>query len=139
MRIRNFRFSISILLIRFIFCIVSPSWAGVWVGLEVNLFGAILFLVKSEKRALTRGFKYYFVQCFGSRVIIFRVVLGMWRGQQVIVRGLLCGLGIKLGAAPFHFWVVEVLDHIQPLCMWFILTVQKLVPFFCICHGFHGG
>lgn len=96
-------------------------------------------MVNNKKKTATRGFKYFFIQAFGSRVVIMSIVRGRWVANDAIVRGLICGMSIKVGAVPFHFWVVEVLDGMRPGCMWFVLTVQKLVPFCCICQRFHAG
>lgn len=45
-----------------------------------------------------------------------------------------------MGAAPFHFWVVEVLDSARPRCMWVILTINKFIPLYTMCNsGYTGG
>ncbi|YP_001083068.1 NADH dehydrogenase subunit 2 (mitochondrion) [Mizuhopecten yessoensis] len=139
MSIRNLVYALCLTLSSVVFSMVSPSWFGVWVGLEMNLFGALLFLVNNKKKTVTSAFKYYFVQSFGSSVMVMSIVLGGWMGEDAVLSGLICGLGVKLGAVPFHFWVVEVLDGIRPSCMWFVLAIQKVVPFCSVCQGFQGG
>nr|YP_010133205.1 NADH dehydrogenase subunit 2 [Azumapecten farreri]ABQ96660.1 NADH dehydrogenase subunit 2 [Azumapecten farreri]ACL36022.1 NADH dehydrogenase subunit 2 [Azumapecten farreri] len=133
---RNFSYAWCLILTSMLFSMVSPGWLGVWVGLEMNLFGALLFLVNNKKQTVTSGYKYFYIQSLGSSVMVMSIVAGGWTGDEVSASGLLCGMGVKLGAVPFHFWVVEVLDGMRPGCMWFVLTVQKLVPLCCVCQGF---
>nr|QCD14060.1 NADH dehydrogenase subunit 2 [Crassadoma gigantea] len=136
---RNLSYSLCLILSSILFSLVSPGWLGVWVGLEMNMFGALVFMVNNKKKTATSGFKYFFIQAFGSSVVMMSIVSGSWVANDAIVSGLICGMSIKVGAVPFHFWVVEVLDGMRPGCMWFVLTVQKLVPFCCICQSFHAG
>nr|AKE35612.1 NADH dehydrogenase subunit 2 [Pecten maximus] len=136
MSFRNLSFSCGLVVASIVFSLVSPSWVGIWVGMEMNLFGAITLLVNNKKRTVDSGFKYFFAQSFGSSVMIMSLVIGSWWAGGPLISGLVGGLMVKVGAAPFHFWVVEVLDHIRVDCMWFLLTVQKFVPLCAICQGF---
>nr|ALA07932.1 NADH dehydrogenase subunit 2 [Argopecten irradians concentricus] len=128
MSIRNFSFSWSLVVISIILSLSSPTWFGAWVGMEMNLFGAVALMVGSTKLSVDSVFKYFFAQSFGSSVIIMGLVMGGWVGLGPVMACLVLGLMVKVGAAPFHFWVVEVLKGIRVECMWFLLTVQKLVP-----------
>nr|ALA07956.1 NADH dehydrogenase subunit 2 [Argopecten ventricosus] len=128
MSIRNFSFSWALVVVSVVFSLSSPTWFGAWVGMEMNLFGAVALMVGSSKQSVDSVFKYFFAQSFGSSVIIMGLVMGSWGGLGPIVACLVMGLMVKVGAAPFHFWVVEVLGGIRVECMWFLLTVQKLVP-----------
>uniref|UniRef100_UPI00315C7591 NADH dehydrogenase subunit 2 n=1 Tax=Ylistrum japonicum TaxID=1644149 RepID=UPI00315C7591 len=139
MSLRNLGFSSSLVVGSILFSILSPSWFGVWVGMEMNLFGALTLLVNNKKRTIDSSFKYFFVQSFGSSIMIMSIAVGSWSSLGPLVSGFNLGLMVKVGAAPFHFWVVEVLDNIWLESMWFLLTVQKVVPLFSICHGFHDG
>lgn len=100
---------------------VSRSdWVGVWVGLEVNIFGVVPFfcgmgLVKEMEAVV----KYFVVQSIGSIFLLLggvsrclglggfflysETVKGVW--LLSLVRGFL----LKLGLAPFHFWVPNVM------------------------------
>lgn len=72
---RNNMFSWCLIFTRVLVCATAPNLFGIWVGIEVNLFGALLFLVNNKKRTVTAGFKYYFSQCFGSSLIIMGIVV----------------------------------------------------------------
>lgn len=78
MRFRNLSFSCGLVVASIVFSLVRPRWVGIWVGIEINLFGAITLLVNNKKRTVDSGFKYFFAQSFGSRVIIMRLVIGRW-------------------------------------------------------------
>nr|YP_002332293.1 NADH dehydrogenase subunit 2 [Mimachlamys nobilis]ACJ64166.1 NADH dehydrogenase subunit 2 [Mimachlamys nobilis] len=140
MSMRNNMFSWCLIFTSVLVCATAPNLFGIWVGMEVNLFGALWFLVNNKKSTVTAGFKYYFSQCFGSSLIIMGIVVAHWTANISVITLVMCGLGMKMGAAPFHFWVVEVLDSARPSCMWVILTINKFIPLYTMCNsGYTGG
>nr|QDM58580.1 NADH dehydrogenase subunit 2 [Spondylus violaceus] len=126
-------YSILVVLFSVLFSISSCSWIGVWVGMEVNLYGAVLLLVGMDKVELGACFKYYFAQCLGSSIILVSILVGGWGSNEPVFWGLICGLMVKLGVPPFHFWVPEVVKMGSMKVVWFVLTVQKFVPFGAVC------
>lgn len=104
--------------------ISSGDWVGVWVGLEVNLFGVVpFFFGAGSVKEVEAVVKYYVVQSVGSMVMLFGVVvsymgLGFFFLENVIVGGVGCvglvgGLVMKMGLVPFHFWVPRVIGGLD--------------------------
>lgn len=77
--------------------------------MELNLFGAIPFLLGDRKGEIESAFKYFLIQVFGSIVFLFSIICGTWVDSLPLRFFILTGLFIKLGVAPFHFWVPSVL------------------------------
>nr|ALQ78662.1 NADH dehydrogenase subunit 2 [Daphnia pulex] len=96
-------------------CLVvsSPSLFISWVGLELNTLAFMPFLLsKKSKLASEASIKYFLTQTLASILIL--------------VGGL--GLSIKLGAAPFHSWVLSVAEASGWLSIFTLLTIQKVNP-----------
>lgn len=134
MSFRSFGFSWAVIVGGIFFSLVSPSWFGAWVGMELNLFGILPLLVSKHRFAVNSAFKYFFVQGFGSRVIIMSIIVSFWAVDRSLARyGVLFGLLVKVGAVPFHFWVIEVLSNLRPDIIFVLLTLQKVAPLGLVC------
>lgn len=99
---RNFTFGAGLILIRLIFASHAPNILGIWVAIEINLFGTTLFIVTNKVHTVDGIFKYYFAQCVGSGLIIFGYVVSQWVAEISVDIITICGIGIKIGAVPFH-------------------------------------
>jgi len=76
------------------------------------------------------GVKYFLSQRIASLLFFRLVVLNISsiRIEIVIIRTIL----FKLGVPPFHSWLIRVLGELKPIFIFFLFTVQKLVPFFIL-------
>lgn len=110
--------------------VLSKNIFLVWIGLELNMFGVIPFLIKRRentnstiflsKREIKSTFYYFFVQVIGRIFLISGAILRKWYTISII------GLMIKLGLPPFFWWVVPVLSRIDWLSIGLLRTVQKI-------------
>nr|BEK71878.1 NADH dehydrogenase subunit 2 [Mus musculus] len=116
----------------------STNLMLMWVGLEFSLLAIIPMLInKKNPRSTEAATKYFVTQATASMIILLAIVLnykqlGTWMFQQqtnsLILNMMLMALSMKLGLAPFHFWLPEVTQGI-PLHMGLILlTWQKIAP-----------
>nr|BEK71683.1 NADH dehydrogenase subunit 2 [Mus musculus] len=116
----------------------STNLMLMWVGLEFSLLAIIPMLInKKNPRSTEAATKYFATQATASMIILLAIVLnykqlGTWMFQQqtnsLILNMTLMALSMKLGLAPFHFWLPEVTQGI-PLHMGLILlTWQKIAP-----------
>nr|AKS10726.1 NADH dehydrogenase subunit 2 [Mus musculus] len=116
----------------------STNLMLMWVGLEFSLLAIIPMLInKKNPRSTEAATKYFVTQATASMIILLTIVLnykqlGTWMFQQqtnsLILNMTLMALSMKLGLAPFHFWLPEVTQGI-PLHMGLILlTWQKIAP-----------
>nr|YP_001648384.1 NADH dehydrogenase subunit 2 [Indotyphlops braminus]AAW72022.1 NADH dehydrogenase subunit 2 [Indotyphlops braminus]ABC55918.1 NADH dehydrogenase subunit 2 [Indotyphlops braminus] len=116
----------------------SKHWLMAWVGLEMNTLAIIPLIAKPHHpRAMEATTKYFLTQAMASAMILFAATMnasntGQWEIKdcplQTSTMILSTALLMKLGSAPFHFWVPEVLQGSQMKTGLVILTWQKLAP-----------
>nr|YP_009642132.1 NADH dehydrogenase subunit 2 [Austruca lactea]QBZ78065.1 NADH dehydrogenase subunit 2 [Austruca lactea]QFG40129.1 NADH dehydrogenase subunit 2 [Austruca lactea] len=108
--------------------ISSPSWFGVWIGLELNLMSFIpLISLKMSSYFSESALKYFLIQAMGSALLIsssFMFLSFMFSSLFLILFSLL----LKMGSAPFHFWFPQVMEGLLWPQVFLLSTVQKIAP-----------
>lgn len=111
----------------------ASSWLIAWIGLEVNLLAFLaLSLHLSSPRNSESILKYFLVQALASTFLAARAITSLTRSNTIFSVIIFLSLTLKLGAAPFHFWVPQVLVGCSWNNIFLILTWQKVAPFFLI-------
>nr|YP_009773389.1 NADH dehydrogenase subunit 2 [Leptochiton nexus]QIZ12590.1 NADH dehydrogenase subunit 2 [Leptochiton nexus] len=120
----------------------SSHWMGVWFGLELNLMGFVPLMIYSGKsHEVESGLKYFLIQALGSGMILFGGLflfhcLGNWEiiGDGVMMEHgvMMFGLLLKMGVAPFHFWLPSVMAGLSWMANMILVTWQKVVPLFLL-------
>nr|BAD99390.1 NADH dehydrogenase subunit 2 [Uromastyx macfadyeni]BAD99391.1 NADH dehydrogenase subunit 2 [Uromastyx macfadyeni] len=116
----------------------SHHWLMAWVGLELNTL-AMIPIISSPKhpRATEASTKYFLTQTIASALLLFSSTMNAWQTGQWDTTQLndkyactimTIALAMKLGAAPFHFWLPEVLQGSTMKTSLLILTWQKIAP-----------
>nr|AAP72069.1 NADH dehydrogenase subunit II [Craugastor cf. fitzingeri SIUC H-06964]ACD80057.1 NADH dehydrogenase subunit II [Craugastor noblei] len=118
--------------------ISSHHWMLAWLGLEINALAIIPLMVKTpHPRAIEAATKYFLVQATASAMLIFACTLNAWlTGEWVITLNLentptnflTIALMMKLGIAPFHFWMPDVLQGLTLMTGLILSTWMKLPP-----------
>nr|YP_002456270.1 NADH dehydrogenase subunit 2 [Manouria impressa]ABR21216.1 NADH dehydrogenase subunit 2 [Manouria impressa] len=118
--------------------ISSNHWILAWTGLEINTLAIIPLIAKQHHpRATEAAIKYFLTQATASTLILFSSIINAWTlGQWDITQMsdnisctiLTAALAIKLGLAPFHFWLPEVLQGTTTTTALILTTWQKLAP-----------
>nr|YP_009453755.1 NADH dehydrogenase subunit 2 [Bunomys penitus]ASP44764.1 NADH dehydrogenase subunit 2 [Bunomys penitus] len=116
----------------------SSNLLLMWVGLEMNLLAIIPLLInKKNPRSTEAATKYFLTQATASMILLLAIVmnykqLGMWTVQQqtnnMLLNMMLISLSMKLGMAPFHYWLPEVTQGIPMHIGLILLTWQKIAP-----------
>nr|QCT05079.1 NADH dehydrogenase subunit 2 [Microgale drouhardi] len=117
---------------------ISSHWLLTWIGLEMNMFAIIPLIMKTHTpRSTEAATKYFLIQASASMMLLMAASLNfMYTGQWTLTSLdstmastiLLVALMMKLGMAPFHFWVPEVTQGTPLAIGLMILTWQKLAP-----------
>lgn len=118
--------------------LLSSHWLTAWIGLEINTLAIIpIITYPNHPRATESAIKYFLTQATASIIVIFAVIYNAWITNQwsllqisnstasIIIT---LALAIKLGLAPFHFWVPEVTQGIPLTSGIVLLTWQKIAP-----------
>nr|CCI69394.1 NADH dehydrogenase subunit 2 [Longipodacrangonyx sp. 1 MDMBR-2012] len=105
------------------------SWFMVWFFIEKNLLFFIpLVLVKKSKYSVESSLKYFFIQTLSSIFILLGFLL-LFMNLSIFTIFLVSGLSVKLGLAPFHQWVVNIVEGLSWPLIWILFTIQKFGPF----------
>ncbi|NP_008044.1 NADH dehydrogenase subunit 2 (mitochondrion) [Ornithorhynchus anatinus] len=118
--------------------LTSSHWLLMWMGLEVSTLAIIpLLTYTNHPRSIESAIKYFLTQATASMLLMFAASLntwmtGHWTLMQIdntISSGIMTfALAMKLGLAPFHYWVPEVLQGSSLMSGMILLTWQKLAP-----------
>nr|ABW04396.1 NADH dehydrogenase subunit 2 [Crotaphytus collaris]ABW04398.1 NADH dehydrogenase subunit 2 [Crotaphytus collaris]ABW04416.1 NADH dehydrogenase subunit 2 [Crotaphytus collaris] len=116
----------------------SYHWLLAWIGLEINTLAIIPIISKQHHpRSTEAATKYFLTQAAASALILFSSTVNAWEigtwnilsmtnSQANIL--LTMALAMKLGLAPAHFWLPEVLQGSTMKTALIISTWQKLAP-----------
>nr|YP_009423970.1 NADH dehydrogenase subunit 2 [Rana chaochiaoensis]AAT09591.1 NADH dehydrogenase subunit 2 [Rana chaochiaoensis]ANW37038.1 NADH dehydrogenase subunit 2 [Rana chaochiaoensis] len=115
----------------------SFHWLLAWIGLEINTLAIIPLMTKTpHPRAIEAATKYFLTQAAASALILFSSVINAWLTGEWSVNSLTdlpmnafsIAIMMKLGLAPLHFWMPEVLQGISLQTGLILSTWQKIAP-----------
>nr|YP_003331303.1 NADH dehydrogenase subunit 2 [Bajacalifornia megalops]BAI50196.1 NADH dehydrogenase subunit 2 [Bajacalifornia megalops] len=117
----------------------SSHWLLAWMGLEINTLAIMPLMARQHHpRAVEATTKYFLTQATAAAMILFAStsnawMMGEWSITQlshpVSATMVMIALALKLGLAPLHFWLPEVLQGLDLTTGLILSTWQKLAPF----------
>nr|QBX97570.1 NADH dehydrogenase subunit 2 [Elseya dentata] len=118
--------------------ISSNHWILAWCGLEMSTLSIIpLIAQQHHPRAIEASIKYFLTQAAASTLLLFSSIMNAWylgqwdmtlMSNSTSCALLTVALAMKLGLAPFHLWLPEVLQGSTPMTALLLTTWQKLAP-----------
>nr|AFI39197.1 NADH dehydrogenase subunit 2 [Anolis carolinensis] len=121
-----------------IITMTSYHWLMAWVGLELNTLAIIpIISTMHHPRSTEAATKYFLTQAAASALILFSSMTNAWNtGSWDITQPLTSpshilltmALAMKLGLAPLHFWLPEVIQGSTMTTAFIIITWQKIAP-----------
>nr|AAL72092.1 NADH dehydrogenase subunit 2 [Anolis chrysolepis] len=121
-----------------IITMTSHHWIVAWVGLEMNTMAVIPIISSPHNpRATEAATKYFLTQAAASSTILFSSMINAWQTGTWDITNLsyppslillTVALAMKLGLAPVHFWLPEVLQGSTLPTALIMTTWQKLAP-----------
>uniref|UniRef100_Q9ZYV1 NADH-ubiquinone oxidoreductase chain 2 n=2 Tax=Petrosaurus TaxID=43605 RepID=Q9ZYV1_PETTH len=116
----------------------SHHWLMAWIGLEMNTLAIIPMISKQHHpRATEAATKYFLTQAAASALLLFASTMNAWYTGTWDITNLssptastlfTMAITMKLGLAPLHFWLPEVLQGTTTKTAMIIATWQKLAP-----------
>nr|YP_009700626.1 NADH dehydrogenase subunit 2 [Xenopus muelleri]QEQ13723.1 NADH dehydrogenase subunit 2 [Xenopus muelleri] len=120
------------------FVLSSSHWLLAWMGLEINTLAIIPLMTQHKHpRAIEATTKYFLTQASASALLLFSSLNNAWLSGEWSILDLTNPLScitmtiaicMKLGLAPFHFWLPEVLQGLSLTTGLILSTWQKLAP-----------
>nr|ARM56653.1 NADH dehydrogenase subunit 2 [Anarhichas lupus] len=117
----------------------SSHWLLAWMGLEMNTLAIIPLMAQHHHpRAVEATTKYFLTQATGAAMLLFASttnawMTGQWDIQQMShplpITIITLALALKVGLAPVHAWLPEVLQGLDLTTGLILSTWQKLAPF----------
>nr|QHN51596.1 NADH dehydrogenase subunit 2 [Crystallogobius linearis] len=117
----------------------SSHWLLAWMGLEINTLAILPLMTRqNHPRAIEATTKYFLTQATAAATLLFASITNAWlTGQwdiQLMTHPLpstliILALSLKVGLAPLHTWLPEVLQGLDLLTGLILSTWQKLAPF----------
>uniref|UniRef100_A0AAU6QE94 NADH-ubiquinone oxidoreductase chain 2 n=1 Tax=Euchirus longimanus TaxID=1968892 RepID=A0AAU6QE94_9SCAR len=127
-------FSVT-LMVGTLVAISSYTWMGMWMGLEINLLSLIPLMSESKNSMATEAsLKYFVTQALASTLLLFSFILLAAESpfttsiSPYLSLVLNTALFTKMGAAPFHFWLPEVIEGLSWTNSAILLIWQKIAP-----------
>nr|YP_010564832.1 NADH dehydrogenase subunit 2 [Anoplodactylus australis]UZA61235.1 NADH dehydrogenase subunit 2 [Anoplodactylus australis] len=121
-----------------IWALSSTSWFSLWLLMEINsLMFFPLMTIKMNQKSSEAVFKFFLVQSFSSLLIIFSISfnyfqLMLFSSINIYTMILMLSLLMKLGFFPFILWYINILSEVSYTIIFFILTLQKIIPLYFI-------
>nr|AAP41559.1 NADH dehydrogenase subunit 2 [Enneacanthus obesus] len=117
----------------------SSHWLLAWMGLEMNTLAIIPLMTRlHHPRAVEATTKYFLTQATAAAMLLFASITnawltGQWDIQQMNhplpITLITLALALKIGLAPVHSWLPEVLQGLDLTTGLILSTWQKLAPF----------
>ncbi|YP_009037613.1 NADH dehydrogenase subunit 2 (mitochondrion) [Sparus aurata] len=117
----------------------SSHWLLAWMGLEINTLAILPLMAQHHHpRAIEATTKYFIAQATAAAMLLFASATNAWlTGQWDIqlmthplpVTLITLALALKMGLAPMHSWLPEVIQGVDFTTGLVLSTWQKLAPF----------
>nr|QUO99348.1 NADH dehydrogenase subunit 2 [Atkinsoniella grahami] len=112
-------------------CICSNNWMMMWAGLEISLLSFLPIMSTKNSLSSESMMKYFIIQGMSSSLLMFGFLFMLMKIEMsnYIVN---ISLLLKIGMAPFHNWVLSVVEGLNYECVFLLLSLMKISPLMII-------
>nr|AAG00757.2 NADH dehydrogenase subunit 2 [Pseudotrapelus sinaitus] len=118
--------------------VATNHWLVAWIGLETNMLAMLMLIAKPKtSRSLEATTKYFLIQAIASVLILISSTVNVWNSgtwnltqlyNSHSAMTMTIALATKMGAAPTHFWLPEVMQGSSLTSALLMSTWQKIAP-----------
>nr|UXW64251.1 NADH dehydrogenase subunit 2 [Corynis sp.] len=115
----------------------SSTWLSAWMGMELNLLCFIPIMKKKNLKNTNSMMIYFIVQASSSTLLLMTIFLikmeFMLLKLNLMMSMIQISLMMKLGSAPFHWWMPKIMNFLNWKNCFILMTWQKIAPI-CLMH-----
>nr|QWY23080.1 NADH dehydrogenase subunit 2 [Koreocerus koreanus]QXP43449.1 NADH dehydrogenase subunit 2 [Koreocerus koreanus] len=122
----------SNMLLGVVLSLSSNNWMMLWIGLEISLMSFIPLMVSNLMISSECAMKYFITQSMSSSIFILGVIfmlMGVNMNYELIIN---VSMIMKMGIAPFHTWVLSIINGLSYTALFNLFTTMKIVPMMVI-------
>nr|UPL65338.1 NADH dehydrogenase subunit 2 [Piesma cf. maculatum] len=123
----------SFLILGTLLTLNSNNWMSMWMGMELNLMSFIPLISQTKNKSNSQSMMIYFLtQSIGTSIMLFSILMILMNNNMIsnnIINYMtVMSLLLKLGAAPMHMWLPEMMSNMNWLNCTILMTWQKIAP-----------
>nr|YP_010531307.1 NADH dehydrogenase subunit 2 [Mileewa amplimacula]UXX17566.1 NADH dehydrogenase subunit 2 [Mileewa amplimacula] len=115
-----------ILMMGVLLSISSNNWMMMWSGLEISLMSFIP-LMSGGMIGSESSMKYFIIQSISSTLLILSILM-MITTKFEYKFIMMISLMLKMGVAPFHNWVLSIINSLEYKLLFMLLSIMKIAP-----------
>lgn len=110
-----------------IICLRSNNWIIIWCGLEITLISFLPIMSNKIIISSESILKYFLIQRVRSSILILGLILIL---IDINLNEFIISIAIllKIGVAPFHNWLLRIIEGLSFYTNMLLLTILKLAP-----------
>ena len=108
-----------------------------WIGMEINILSFIPLITNLKNINYSEAaINYFLIQALASSIILISINISRFKSNfsfYIIERPsspyiLISTIILKIGSAPFQFWIINVIENLNWINNLIIITLQKVAP-----------
>uniref|UniRef100_A0AB38ZH99 NADH-ubiquinone oxidoreductase chain 2 n=1 Tax=Cicadellidae gen. 1 sp. 2 XYW-2023a TaxID=3078490 RepID=A0AB38ZH99_9HEMI len=123
---------LSFMIVGVMISVSCNSWIMVWSGMELFLISFVPFFCNYSFVSSECSMKYFLIQGLSSSIFIFSLFFLIFNSFFVFYSFFCFSLLIKLGSAPFHSWIINVVSGMGYDSLFIFFSFSKLPPLFLL-------
>nr|VFU78722.1 NADH dehydrogenase subunit 2 [Proasellus cavaticus] len=108
----------------------GKTWFSIWLGLEINLLSFLPIILLSANNTMEGGLKYFLIQAIASLILLQTSFTWFLLPSPELF--ILTPISLKLGMAPLHFWLPDIVKNLNWVLNLVLLTAQKIGPMYLL-------
>nr|QWC53762.1 NADH dehydrogenase subunit 2 [Chudania hellerina] len=109
----------------------SNSFMMMWIGLEISMISFVPFMTLKGLIGSESSMKYFIVQSVSSSIFMLGIMIKIMYNMNFELM-ISISLLIKIGMAPFHSWVLTVIEGLNYFLVFILISTMKIVPLFIL-------
>nr|YP_010261468.1 NADH dehydrogenase subunit 2 [Brachymeria lasus]UIB40550.1 NADH dehydrogenase subunit 2 [Brachymeria lasus] len=121
---------LPMLIITSLMIFVSNSWISMWMIMEMNMITFIMMMNFDKMNLISNLINYFFIQTGSSYVFLMSSMFMDLNNSFffLIYMMITFSLFVKLSIFPFHLWMMNIVNKLNWMNIFMLLTTQKLIP-----------